>query len=706
MKQVLQSLKTGETTVTEVPIPALEKNSVLIRTSKTLISSGTERTAVDFGRAGWLEKARQQPERVKQTLQKVKTDGLLSTAEAVMSKLDQPLALGYCNVGTVVESGAAAGAFSPGMRVVSNGLHAEFVSVPKNLCVQVPENVPDEHAVFSVLGAIGLQGIRLAQPTIGECVVVTGLGLIGQLTVQILRSHGCRVLGIDFDARRLAMAEGFGAEVVNLGEGEDPISAAAAFSRGRGVDAVIITASSSSNEPVSQAATMCRKRGRIVLVGVTGLELSRADFYEKELSFQVSCSYGPGRYDKDYEERGNDYPVGFVRWTEQRNFEAVLDLMAAGQLDVEPLISHRYPINEAVAAYDTLVSDRSALGIVLEYDSDTESIPARTVRLREPDTEVIAGKPIIGVIGAGNYSGRMLMPVIQDAGAGIKTLVSQGGVGGVHYAKKFAIDSISSDPSAIFDDTDINLVVVATRHDSHADYVIAAIEAGKNVFVEKPLCLTLDELATIESAIEDKPVLLMVGFNRRFSPLTAKMRELLSTSKSPKSFVMTVNAGAIPADHWTRDPEIGGGRVLGEACHFIDLLRHLAGSTIAEYSSVSIDAHAADDSGAESTLINLRFADGSIGSIQYLTGGNNRYPKERLEVFVDGKVLQLDNFRQLRGWGWSGFSSKKLRRQDKGQKSCIDAVLTAIRSGRPSPIDLQEIIEVSRISIDLGTSAR
>ena len=704
MKQVLQSLKTGETTVTDVPVPALDRNSVLIRTSKTLISAGTERTAVDFGRAGWLEKAMQQPERVKQTLQKVKTDGLLTTVEAVRSKLDQPLALGYCNVGTVTEAGAAASGFSPGMRVVSNGLHAEYVSVPKNLCAQVPDNVPDEHAVFTVLGAIGLQGIRLAQPTIGECVVVTGLGLIGQLTVQILRSHGCRVLGIDFDASRLEMAKGFGAEVVNLGEGEDPIAAAAAFSRGRGVDAVIITASSSSNEPVSQAATMCRKRGRIVLVGVTGLELSRADFYEKELSFQVSCSYGPGRYDKDYEERGNDYPVGFVRWTEQRNFEAVLDLMAAGQLDVEPLISHRFGIDDAVAAYETLVSDRSALGIVLEYESGTDSIPARTVRLREPVTG--GGEPVIGILGAGNYSGRMLMPVICGAGAGIKTLVSQGGAGGVHYAKKFGIESVSSDPSAIFDDPAINLVVVATRHDSHAEYVLAALAAGKDVFVEKPLCLTLDELAAIEAAADGTPTQLMVGFNRRFSPLTVKLRELLSTSNTAKSFVMTVNAGAIPADHWTRDPDVGGGRILGEACHFIDLLRHLADSVITDYSALSIDANGADDAAAESAVINLKFADGSIGSIQYLTAGNNRYPKERLEVFTAGTVLCLDNFRQLRGWGWSGFSSQKLRRQDKGQKSCIDAVLTAIRNGQPSPIDLQEILEVSRISIELGTPTR
>ena len=704
MKQVLQNIKTGETLVADVPVPAVDPNAVLIRTGKTLISAGTERMAVDFGRAGWLDKARQQPDKVRMALEKVKTDGLLSTIDAIASKLDQPLPLGYCNVGVVSELGSAQSGFVVGDRVVSNGPHAQFVCVSKNLCAKVPDGVPDDHAVFTVLGAISLQGVRLALPTLGECFVVTGLGLIGLLTVQILRSHGCRVLGLDFDSDRLAMAERFGAETVNLKQGEDPIAAAQEFSRGRGVDAVIITASSKSNEPVSQAATMCRKRGRIVLVGVTGLELSRADFYEKELSFQVSCSYGPGRYDKEYEEQGNDYPVGFVRWTEQRNFEAVLDLMDSGQLDVGPLITHTYSIDDAVEAYETLVSDKAALGIVLNHANDAagDGDPVQGTAIASGTEAMSSGEPTIGVIGAGNYSGRMLMPVLHRAGAKMKTLVSNGGVAAVHYGKKFGFETVSTDVGAILDDTDVSLLVVATRHDSHADYVLSAIEAGKSVFVEKPLCITLDEQAAIEAALRENPTLLMVGFNRRFSPLVVKMKELLVATTGPKSLVMTVNAGSIPTDHWTRDPAVGGGRIIGEACHFVDLLRHLAGSEIVEYSIVSAKA----SSNSDSALINLTFADGSIGAIQYLTNGNIRYPKERLEAFVEGKVLRLDNFRRLDAWGWRGFSKQKLWRQDKGQTACIEALFTALRQGNESPIDLHEILEVSRVSIELGNMAR
>lgn len=708
MKQVLQNIKTGETLVADVPVPAVDEYSVLIRTSKTLISAGTERMAVDFGRAGWLDKARQQPDKVRTALQKVKTDGLFPTIDAITSKLDQPLPLGYCNVGVVANVGTGVREFTVGDRVVSNGAHAEQVCIPKNLCAKVPDNVPDEHAVFTVLGAIGLQGVRLVQPTLGECVVVTGLGLIGLLTVQILRSHGCRVLGVDFDTDRLAMAARFGAETVDLSRGQDPISLARRFSRGRGVDAVIITASSKSNEPVSQAATMCRKRGRIVLVGVTGLELSRADFYEKELSFQVSCSYGPGRYDKGYEEQGNDYPIGFVRWTEQRNFEAILDLMESRQLNADPLISHAVPIADAASAYDTLVTDKKALGIVLDYESAAEPQSATPEKKTPASTVAVKGigQPVVGVIGAGNYSGRMLMPVLHRAGANMRTLVSNGGVAAVHYAKKFDIDSVTTNASDIFDDPDMSLVVIATRHDSHAEFVLRAIDAGKNVFVEKPLCLTNDELASIEAAAADSPAILMVGFNRRFSPLVVKMRQLLSVTDSPKSFVVTVNAGAIPADHWTRDPKVGGGRIIGEACHFVDLVRHLADSPITESTIVAIRPADTADSAAESAMINLKFADGSIGAIQYLTNGSNRYPKERVEVFVDGKVLRLDNFRRLDGWGWSGFSRKKLWRQDKGQQACVDALLAAMCDGRGSPISLGEILEVSRISITLGESAR
>jgi predicted dehydrogenase len=443
---------------------------------------------------------------------------------------------------------------------------------------------------------------------------------------------------------------------------------------------------------------MCRKRGRIVLVGVTGLEISRADFYEKELRFQVSCSYGPGRYDKTYEKHGQDYPVGFVRWTEQRNFEAVLDLMASRQLNVAPLISHRFPVSDAKEAYDTLMSDQAVLGIILDYDADArlDTVVHANSSLSK---QVKKADAVIGVFGAGNYAGRMLIPLLHRARADIRALVSNGGVGAVHYGKKFGIDAVATDASVILADSDINLVVIATRHDSHADYTIRAIAAGKNVFVEKPLCLTLDELAVIESTLADNTGMLMVGFNRRFSPLVVKMKELLQTSSAPKSLTMAVNASAVPADHWTRDPQIGGGRIIGEACHFVDLLRHLAGSPIREYSVTG-------NPETESAIISLKFEDDSLGAIQYLTNGSNRFPKERLEVFVDGKILQLDNYRKLTGWGWRGFSSQKLWRQDKGQQGCVDALLASMKSGTEPPIALHEIIEVSRVSIELAELAR
>ena len=474
MKQLLQNMANGETKVADVPSPRPGAGQLLIHTSATLVSAGTERMLVEFGKANWLDKARQQPDKVRMVLDKVRTDGLAATLEAVQSKLDQPLALGYCNVGVVAEIGAGVEGFAIGDRVVSNGKHAEVVCVPKNLCARVPERVTDEQAAFTVLAAIGLQGIRLVNPTLGECVVVTGLGLIGLLTVQLLRAQGCRVLGIDLDPARLAMARNFGAEVVDLSRGEDPLAVAAAFSRGRGVDAVIITASSKSNEPVSQAAKMCRQRGRIVLVGVTGLELSRADFYEKELSFQVTCSYGPGRYDPAYEEGGQDYPVGFVRWTEQRNFEAVLDLLASERLDVGPLISHRFPLERAEEAYALLTSNVPSLGILLEYPApDAQPIRALTERTVFLSNLPAKAKPSIGFFGAGNYAGRVLIPAFKATGASLHTLVSSGGVSAVHHGRKHGFMRASTDASAMLIDPAIDTVVVATRHDSHARYVVA-----------------------------------------------------------------------------------------------------------------------------------------------------------------------------------------------------------------------------------------
>lgn len=704
MKQILQDMGKGQTALREAPVPRASQDSLLINSSITLISSGTERMLVDFGKASYLEKARQQPEKVKMVLEKVQTDGLMTTVEAVQSKLAQPLPLGYCNVGVVAEVGKGAEAFNTGDRVVSNGPHADVVRVPKNLCARIPDEVSDEEASFVVVASIGLQGIRLAEPTLGECFVVTGVGLIGLLTVQLLRAHGCRVLAIDFDDSKLELAKRFGAQVCNPGKGEDPVAAGMAFSRGVGVDGVIITASTKVSDPVTQAARMSRKRGRIVLVGVTGLELNRADFYEKELTFQVSCSYGPGRYDPAYEEQGQDYPLAFVRWTEQRNFEAVLDMMASGQVDVKPLITHRFEFEDAPKAYNLLTTDKTALGILLKYSSEPTTRHVTTVKLSGGAATGNAQKPVVGFVGAGNYASRMLIPAFKAAGAQLHTIATSGGINGVVHGEKTGFAEATTDTQGMIDNPAINTIAIVTRHNTHSSFVSAALRAGKNVFVEKPLAITLDELANVESAYQaaqtDGRTHLMVGFNRRFSPQVQKMKALLASVKEPKSFIMTMNAGAIPADHWTQDNAVGGGRIIGEACHFIDLMRFLAGSEI-----VSVQARRMGDSDSvavteDKASITLGFADGSFGTILYLANGAASFPKERVEVFAAGRVLQLDNFRKLKGFGWPGFKKINLWKQDKGQNACAAAFLSAIENGSESPIPTEEIFEVARVTIE------
>lgn len=709
MKQILQDMGQGATYIAEAPAPAVSHETLLIHSTVSLISAGTERMLVDFGRASYLEKARQQPEKVRMVLDKVRTDGLMTTIEAVQSKLAQPLPLGYCNVGVVAQVGLGVEGFKKGDRVVSNGPHADLVKVGKNLCARIPDGVDDESAAFVVLASIGLQGMRLALPTLGEAFVVTGVGLIGLLTVQLLRAHGCRVLAIDFDESKLALARQFGAETCNPGQGEDPVAAGMAFSRGQGVDGVIITASTKSSDPVTQAARMSRKRGRIVLVGVTGLELNRADFYTKELSFQVSCSYGPGRYDPAYEEQGQDYPLGFVRWTEQRNFEAILDMLATGQLNVKPLITHRFAFEEAPAAYQQLTNDKSGLGILLTYSAaagerEVRSVPLRTGR------QFDAARPVLGFVGAGNYASRMLIPAFKAAGAQFHTIVTSGGISGVIHGEKSGFAEASTDMAAMLSNTAINTAVIVTRHDTHARFVAQALNAGKHVFVEKPLAIHLEELAEVQAAYEQAHcagagLQLMVGFNRRFAPQVQKMKTLLQSAKEPKSFIMTMNAGAIPANHWTQDALVGGGRIIGEACHFIDLMRFLAGSPI-----VSLQAHRMGDApGMEVTedkaSITLGFADGSFGTIMYLANGAASFPKERIEVFSAGRVLQLDNFRKLKGYGWPGFGKLNLWKQDKGQKACAEAFLRAVETGVPA-ISPEEIFEVARVTIEAAQQLR
>lgn len=706
MKQVLQNLSNGETNLSEVPCPQTKHGSLLIATTKSLVSVGTERMLIDFGKANFIEKARQQPDKVKMVLDKVKTDGLLTTVETVKSKLEQPLTLGYCNVGKVIDSGGTD--FDLGTRVVSNGNHAEVVRVPKNLCARVPNNVSDEEASFTVLSSIALQGIRLVKPTLGECVVVTGLGLIGLITVQLLRANGCRVLGIDFDSTKCNLARELGAEVVDLSKGEDPIKAAEIFSRGRGVDAVIITASTKSNEPMSQAAKMSRKQGRIVLVGVVGLELSRADFFEKELTFQVSCSYGAGRYDSEYEEKGHDYPVGYVRWTEQRNFEAVLDMMSTGALDVKPLITHRYSINDAIDAYKCL-DDRSSLGIILDYPNDNvNELSQRLVAISSDSISYEKSDAVCTFVGAGNYASRILMPAFKNGGAKLDTVVTSGGVSAVHHGDKQGFAKASTDFSEAMLDNTTNTVVIATQHNLHAEQVIRALQAGKNVFVEKPLALNEAEIDSIEKVyneLEDKPRL-MVGYNRRFAPQIIKMKELLSSVSGPKTFIMTMNAGDIPSEHWTQDINIGGGRIIGEACHYIDLMRHLVGARITGFNTMCIGGPAGVTVREDKATITLSFEDGSIGTIHYFANGGKVFPKERIEVFANDAVLQLDNFRKLIGFGWKGFTKSKLLSQDKGQNNCARIFIESINQGSSAPILFDEIIEVAKISCQVAESLR
>jgi predicted dehydrogenase/threonine dehydrogenase-like Zn-dependent dehydrogenase len=706
MKQVLQNLKTGETLLLTAPAPAVQKGRILINTVTSLISTGTERMLVDFGKSGLIAKARQQPEKVKQVVSKIRTDGLSATFDAVNAKLNQPVPLGYSNVGVVSASGVEG--YAIGDRVVSNGPHADVVSVPQNLCAKIPNGVSDEQASFVVPASIGLQGIRLAEPTIGECFVVMGTGLIGLLTVQMLLAHGCRVLAIDFDASKLELARSFGAQVCCLSEGEDSIAAAKLFSHGRGVDGVIITASTKSNDPVSNAAIMCRKRGRIILVGVVGLHLNRSDFYEKELRFQVSCSYGPGRYDPTYEDKGQDYPLGFVRWTEQRNFEAVLDLMEDGKIPTSALITHRFDFEAAKDAYKVLHSDKAALGIVLQYKHEHDSRHSKTITLPQSAALVNTApgaKAVVGFIGAGNYASRVLIPAFKKAGATLRSLATSGGVNSVIHGSRSGFMNATTDTQSIFQDESINTVAIATQHSSHAQLAIQALDHGKHVFVEKPLALNNDDLNALELAHASSGRLLMVGYNRRFAPQILTMKRLLDAVTGPKVFVFLMNAGAIPGDHWTQDIAVGGGRIIGEACHLIDLMRFLAQSPI-----VSIQARCIGDTVGEiaedKAVIVLGFADGSMGTLHYLANGASQFPKERLEVFTAGRTLQLDNFITLKGFNWPGFSKQKLWRQDKGQDACAAAFVSAVSKGDQSPIPVEELFEVARVCISADEMLR
>lgn len=704
MRQLLQRLDSGELYLEDVPVPRPHATSVVSRSRASLVSAGTERMLVEFGKSGWIRKARSQPDRVKQVLQKLQTDGVAATIEAVQAKLAAPRTLGYCSAGVVHEVGDDVDEFAPGDRVVTNGPHGEYVRVPRTLTAAIPDGVSFSNAAFTPVAAIGLQGVRLADPDIGETVVVYGLGLIGLLTVQILRAAGCRVIGIDLVERRLELAREFGA-VAMEGGSTDLARRVRSETSGRGADAVLLTLSSGSDEPMHNAARMSREKGRLVQVGVTGMDLVRDDFYEKELSLTVSSSYGPGRYDPQYEKQGQDYPLPYVRWTAQRNFEAALDLMASGALDPSPLVTHTFPFDDVLRAYDVVTGEDPSIGIVLEYsDADDREAGATIVVRGSRATEPLQRAPTVGLVGAGAFARRTLLPILRDLDVRMKTVVTSGGTSGSIAAKEFGIEESTTDPDRLWSDGEIDAVFVLTRHDSHARYAVRALEAGRHVFVEKPLAISDQGLDAVEDGLRASDALLTVGFNRRHAPLARELRERLRGRGGPLSVTITVNAGRLPEDHWTKDPRVGGGRIVGEGCHFIDLARYFVGAPIDSLHAVA--GRQGRRVVTDVSHIQMRFRDGSIASLHYLASGHPSVPKERIECFVDGGVLSIQNWRDLDVAGeWGGLSVLPSR-QDKGHRSEIEAWLKAIRETGEPPIPTAELLEVSRWSLEADRLAR
>lgn len=684
MKQIAQNLRTGETLLLNVPVPLARKGCVLIKTRKSLVSAGTERMLIEFSKANFLLKARQQPDKLHIVIEKIRTDGFWKTTRSVLRRLDQLLPLGYCNVGEVVAIGEGVECFTIGDRVVSNGPHAEVVCVPVNLVAKVPASVADEQAVFTVLGAVGLHGVRLLAPELGECVAVVGLGLIGLMVADILRAQGCEVIGIEPDESRRRTAEEKGFRTINSLK-----SAGRLVTEQFGeMDGVIITASSRSGNVISMASAICRKKGKIVLIGDVPLHLNRSDFYQKELTFQVSCAYGPGRYEHAYEEQGIDYPMAYARWTVNRNFQEILRLLANGALDVKPLISNVVPIENYSNIYQT---KRRSLGTLIDYSGKCKT--SETV-VRNPDSAFAAQQVVAAVIGAGNFASMTLLRCLR--GKCIKYIASSGGLRAAELAAKYGIACIATDYGKVLEDDEVNLIIIATRHDQHVSIAADAIRAGKHVFVEKPLSIDLRGIETVKSALQNAPcpVSLMVGFNRRYAPHIAKMRELLEGS--PMNIVITVNAGYVLGNAWIHDSARGGGRLVGEACHFIDLVAWIAQSPITEVCSHALTVGGCISS--ENTTVMLRLANGSAGTVHYFSNGHSSYPKERIEVHSLGRTLILDNYKMLRGYGFERFREMKVD-AGKGHQEHFDRLFECISNGTMPLMPLEDIWNSSRATL-------
>ncbi|MBC8334521.1 MAG: bi-domain-containing oxidoreductase [Anaerolineales bacterium] len=708
MKQLLQNLKTGKAIVEEVPVPSPRAGMALIKTAASLVSAGTERMVVEFAEKNLVGKARSRPDLVKQVIDKALREGLLNTAQAAFNKLDEPMALGYSSAGTIVELGEKMDGFHVGQRVACAGggyaVHAEYAVVPRNLLALIPDELDFESAAFATLGAIALHGFRLAEPNLGENVAVIGIGLLGLMTMQIAAAAGCRVIGIDIDPKRVKLAEQFGISACSRDQAE---AAVQAFTANRGADSVIICADTPSNDPVTLAGQIARDRANIVATGAVGLDFPRKIYFEKELSFINSRSYGPGRYDASYEEGGADYPIGFVRWTEGRNLEAVVDLLAGGKLQVESLITHRLPIERADEAYEIITGKREEafIGVLLTYPEAVEKLEGLQVVKFKTFKPSNLQTCKLGVIGAGLFANATLLPAIKKTDIELVGIASSGGLKAQHSAKKFGFGYATSSAEEIINDENINTIAILTRHDTHADLVIKGLQAAKNVFVEKPLAVNREELEVLSEFLESHhSSLITAGFNRRYAPLARQLGDFYADRVEPLYIHYRVNAGYIPLNHWVHDPAQGGGRIIGEGCHFIDFVTYLVGE-----SPISVSAHALPDHGKyheDNVSMTFTFPDGSIGVVDYLANGDKSLPKERVEVFGGGKVATLNDYRSLEMI--SNGRRKKINNrlgQDKGWKDEMLALANAVKSGVP-PIPYEQLIGVTQASFAAVESLR
>lgn len=710
MKQVLQNRKTGRPFVGEVPVPALTRGRVLVRTVASLISAGTERAAVELVSKGLVREARQRPDLVKAVVAKVKNEGLLNTFASVRDKMAASQSLGYSAAGIVAAVAEDVTEFQVGDRVACAGVgfasHAEVLSVPKNLCVQLPENVSFESGAYGTLGAIALQGVRLAEPTLGESIVVIGLGLVGQLTVQLLKANGCRVFGLDLDQSRVSLALELGADkaVVSNDETAKEIEA---WTRGYGADAVLITAATDSNQPIEFAARVSRLKGRVIVVGMTGMDIPRAPFFSRELKLVISMSYGPGRYDPEYEERGQDYPLPYVRWTEKRNIESFLELIGEGRVNVERLTTHRFPITEADRAYQLISGNlhEPNLGVVLNYDP--EAPVRRKISLGAAAPVRKSEKSVrLGVIGAGGYVPAMLLPHFKSEGVEFCSIATATGISAHDVGKRFGFAYAVSNAEEVLDEPSVNLVVIGTKNDTHAELARGALERNKHVFVEKPLALNDQQLESVLEAVAASPAKLMVGYNRRFSPLAQRAKEFFSNREAPLSLLYRVNAGRIPNEHWMQNAEEGGGRIIGEVCHFIDLMQYLTGALPVSVFAESISANSSKIVDADSVFITLRFADGSNGTIAYISEGDKGLAKERVEIFGSGKVFVLDDFRRATLYRDGREEQVTLKAQDKGQQAQVRQVCANMLEGGPPLISIDDLAATSRTTFRVLDSLR